>query len=115
MGENDIRIPLNYTQCAQKAAQNPVAVAKEFQALAENVTQILLGCPLAFQASTNSYQKRTWFFHSKKKVSMDMLQPILVVWRHKTREHYTSILSSGRDYTFAIGKGSFVSKCMQMH
>ena len=53
--ENDIRIPLTYTQRAQKAAQNPVAVAKEFQTLAENVTQILLGCPLDFQASINSY------------------------------------------------------------
>ena len=59
VGENKIRIPLTYTQCAQKATQNLVAVARKFQALVENVTQIFLGCLLAFQASTNSYQKWT--------------------------------------------------------
>jgi hypothetical protein len=40
-------------------------VALEFQAMVENVVQILIGCPLDFQAGTGGGQKKTYYFKSK--------------------------------------------------
>jgi len=60
----DIQVPLSFTHRLQAAQKNPVAIACEFQALMENVIQILIGCPLDFQAGTDSNQKRTWYFKS---------------------------------------------------
>ena len=59
-----INFPMNYTARHQASLSNPVAVALEFQALTENVIQILIGCPLDFQAGTNSGQKKTTYFRS---------------------------------------------------
>jgi hypothetical protein len=40
-------------------------VALEFQAMVENVVQILIGCPLDFQAGTGGGQKKAYYFKSK--------------------------------------------------
>lgn len=68
-GDGSVNIPLSYTQRFNAATENPVAVACEFQAMMENVLEILIGCPLDFQPGNNSKKVRTWFFKSKAKNS----------------------------------------------
>jgi hypothetical protein len=61
----DVQVPLSFTHCLQAAQKNPVAAACDFQALMENVVQILIGFPLDFQAGTDSKnQRRTWYIKS---------------------------------------------------
>ena len=62
-----VRVPLGYTKRVQAATGNPVAVAREFRSMVENVMQVLIGCPLNFQPGTNSKQVRTWYFENKEK------------------------------------------------
>jgi hypothetical protein len=59
-----IKLPLDYTARHQASTSNPVAAALEFQAMVENVVQILIGCPLDFQAGTGGGQKKTYYFKS---------------------------------------------------
>ena len=63
--QGNVQIPLDYSNRFKAAAHNPVAVAHEFRTMMENVVQILIGCPLNFQPSHNSGQKRTWYFKSR--------------------------------------------------
>ena len=60
-----VRIPLDYTSRMKYAVENPVAVAREFQSLMEDVIQILIGCPLDYQEGNDSKRVRTWYFKSK--------------------------------------------------
>lgn len=69
VGKGEVKLPLGYTKRVQFATGNPVAVAREFRSMVENVLQVLIGCPLDFQPGTNSKQVRTWYFGSKEKSS----------------------------------------------
>jgi hypothetical protein len=65
MRASSIKLPLDYTARHQASTSNPVAAALEFQSMVENVVQILIGCPLDFQAGTGGGQKKTYYFKSK--------------------------------------------------